>query len=328
MIEGHGDDQHRYKDIRSNFSSNVYPFADLTGLKQHLCRKMDLIGSYPQPSAADLERRIAEFHGMDEDQVMVTNGATDAIYLIAETFRDSPTFHVVEPTFSEYADACRMMGYMETERAHLCWMCNPNNPTGMVAGMDDIRKLALSHDMLVLDESYGLFTTEKMPSPQEATSMGNVILLRSMTKRYGIPGLRLGYIIAPSHIIGQLRRHRRPWAVNALALEAGMWLLDHDDRAGIPSLDAYLCETRRLRQLLNAIKGIEAMETQTHFFLATIEGHTARDLKDYLARQHGMLIRDASNFRGLTPHHFRICALSPAENDALAAAVGLFMEKE
>jgi len=86
-------------------------------------------------------------------------------------------------------------------------------------------------------------------------------------------------------------------------------------------LESYLAETQRLRALLNEIDGIETVDTQTNFFLCTIQQATAAELKEYLAREHGILIRDASNFTGLTPHHFRIATQSPAENDALVAAI-------
>ena len=73
--------------------------------------------------------------------------------------------------------------------------------------------------------------------------------------------------------------------------------------------------------MLNGIEGIETLDTQTNFFLCTIRQATAAQLKEYLALEHGILIRDASNFTGLTPHHFRIATQSPTENDALVAAI-------
>ena len=74
------------------------------------------------------------------------------------------------------------------------------------------------------------------------------------------------------------------------------------------------------------IPGIAVMETQTNFMLCTVEKRTAALLKDYLARSHGMLIRDASNIKGLTQHHFRVAAQKPEENDALVEAIKIFME--
>lgn len=320
MIDGHGDDIYNYEGIRMNFSSNIYAHADLSDLEAYLCRHIDLIRSYPEPSPRSLEVMIAEKHGVFPNEVLVTNGATDAIYLIAQAFREKPTFKVFPPTFSEYEDACRVLGYQECDDAAICWLCNPNNPTGEVFSASFIEELAAKHDRVVIDQSYEDYTLAPMLSPKEAVRMGNVLQLHSMTKQYGIPGLRVGYVVASSRLIAVLRQSHRPWSVNALAVGAGKWLISHHTRL-IPDLTAYLAATQRLRESLNAIKGIQAFDTRTNFFLCTIEPATAAELKDYLAKEHGILIRDASNFRGLTSHHFRIATQSPEENDALVEAI-------
>ena len=150
--------------------------------------------------------------------------------------------------------------------------------------------------------------------------------IHSMTKQYAIPGLRIGYITASASVIKYLRQQQRPWAVNALAIEAGKWVVSHREKA-IPDLPSYLEETQRLRGQLNAIEGVVAFPTQTNFFLCTLEQATAAELKAYLAKEHSILIRDASNFRDLTPHHFRIATQSPEENDALVAAITQFFQQ-
>ena len=106
MINGHGDDLHKYENIRLNFSSNIYPRADISPLLEHLKQHLDSIRTYPEPDAASLEKAIAEYHGIPAENVLATAGATEAIYLIAQTLRDEKTFAVKRPTFSEYADAC------------------------------------------------------------------------------------------------------------------------------------------------------------------------------------------------------------------------------
>ncbi len=324
MLDGHGDDIHSYSGIRMNFSSNIYAHADLSALEAHLCRHMNLIRSYPEPSAATLEAMIAQTHGVEPDNVLVTSGATDAIYLIAQVFRDRKTFKVFHPTFSEYADACRLYGYQERPDGSIAWLCNPNNPTGEAFSPSFVEDLSAQHDLLVVDQSYEDYTLAPMLAPAAAIRSANVLLLYSLTKRYGVPGLRLGYVVGSSRLISMLRDHYRPWAVNALALEAGKWLVTHRPRL-IPDLDAYLHETQRLRHRLNGIGGITAFDTQTNFFLCTIHPHTAAELKDTLARHHGILIRDASNFQGLTPGHFRVAAQSPEENDALVEAIEQYL---
>ena len=100
MIKGHGDDAYQYGGpITANFSSNVYGRVDLTGLKQHLCRSIDLIGSYPEPEPYTLEARLARRLQLQPDEVCVTNGATEAIYLTAQTFRGTGSA-ILQPTFS------------------------------------------------------------------------------------------------------------------------------------------------------------------------------------------------------------------------------------
>ena len=142
-----------------------------------------------------------------------------------------------------------------------------------------------------------------------------------MTKMYGVPGLRLGYITAHEQLTEQLRRYLRPWSVSALAVEAGKYLLQHEELLCQPNL----AEARRLRDALLQLPGISVAPTQTNFMLCCLAHSTAAALKEYLATQHGILIRDASNFRGLTPQHFRIAAQAPEANDALISAISHFL---
>ncbi len=317
MIKGHGDDAYQYEgiSITSDFSSNICPQADHSRLAAHLAaRGQELIGHYPEPEAWSLERMLAERHGVHPGCVVVTAGATDAIYLVAQAFRYRPL--VPAPTFSEYEDACRLFPAPPDDKHYCFWLCNPNNPTGRVTSAERIGQLAVRNDLVVVDQSYEHYTDGDVLSVRQAMTMQRVVLLHSMTKTYGVPGLRLGYITAPLPIADALRRCLRPWAVSALAIDAGKYLLEHHDELAV---HPDLAEARRLHAAISAIDGISAEPTQTNFMLCrlTHDGATAAELKDRLARRHGLLIRDASNFRGLTPQHFRIAAQSPQENDKL-----------
>lgn len=321
MIDGHGDDIYRYNDIRMNFSSNIPSFADLSALKSHLYSRLAAIASYPQASGEALEAKIAHSISRKASEVMVTSGATEAIYLIAQALarqcaEEERTYTVFHPTFSEYDSACQMFGMRPTEQGTSCWLCNPNNPTGTIRDEAFIRQLAQRHRWLVVDQSYEDYAAAQLP---DVGSLPNVICLHSMTKKYCIPGLRLGYLTAPAPVVDMVRRERRPWAVNALAIEAGLWLAKEQPR--MVDMPAYLREAQRLRSLLDTIPGIHVGQTQTNFMLCTIDGHTAAELKEHLALRHGILIRDASNFPGLTPHHFRVAAQRPEENDTLVKVI-------
>ena len=329
MIFGHGDDIYKYGNIRLNFSSNIPSFVDISPLEEYLRSRLSVIRSYPEPSPRTLEGRSAESIGRNADEVLVTSGATEAIYLIAQAAPllsphkggEIPSYTIIHPTFSEYDSACQMFGFnpvpsREGKGGFLCWLCNPNNPTGEIYEEAYLRELAQRHRWLVIDQSYEDHTLSSVPNVE---SLPNVITLHSMTKKFCIPGLRLGYITASTSVIDKLRKQCRPWAVNALAIEAGLWLIEHQPHwVDVPS---YLAEAQRLRTMLNAIPSIQVQETQTNFMLCTIEHHTAADLKEYLAAQHGILIRDASNFRGLTSHHFRVAAQRPEDNDELADSI-------
>lgn len=337
MIEGHGDDLYKYgKKIDSNFSSNVYNRIDHSGLYQRLNERLSTICSYPEPMPYSLESEIARRYSLTPRQVCVTNGATEAIYLIAQVFQGRISA-VLGPTFSEYADACRVHRHKVKpfysldalpEDAELVWICNPNNPTGEVRNKEDLKALVDSHPdkLFIFDQSYEYFTLKSLLGIKEAASFPNVILLHSMTKQYAIPGLRVGYFTASEGLIDDVRCRRMPWSVNSLAIEAAKYLLEEGDgiSADIPQL---LAERERLTNLLLATGMLEIWPTDTHYMLIKLRMGKAAALKDFLAVNHGILIRDASNFEGLDERFFRIATQTPEENDKLVKAISEWMEQ-
>ena len=337
MIEGHGDDLYKFgKKIVSNFSSNVYNRIDHSGLYQRLNERLSTICSYPEPMPYSLESEIARRYSLTPRQVCVTNGATEAIYLIAQVFQGRISA-VLGPTFSEYADACRVHRHKVKpfysldalpEDAELVWICNPNNPTGEVRNKEDLKALVDSHPdkLFIFDQSYEYFTLKSLLGIKEAASFPNVILLHSMTKQYAIPGLRVGYFTASEGLTDDVRCRRMPWSVNSLAIEAAKYLLEEGDgiSADIPQL---LAERERLTNLLLATGMLEIWPTDTHYMLIKLRMGKAAALKDFLAVNHGILIRDASNFEGLDERFFRIATQTPEENDKLVKAISEWMEQ-
>lgn len=316
MINGHGDDIYLYTDVKINFSSNIYAGFCHDGLFAHLRDSMSLITRYPDPSPRSLEERLAETLGVKAEELMVTNGATEAIYLIARAYRDFQAV-VAQPTFAEYADACR--ANHASERS-LRWICNPNNPTGSVMTKEELEAQMTSHpnDIFVLDASYASYTEKVVMSAVEAVALGNVLMLGSMTKDYGVPGLRLGYVVGPSVLLEAVRKECMPWSVNALAIEAGHYLLNHRQDYRIP-LRMLLAERQRMERELQAL-GVATTPSDSHMLLCRLPKGTAHELKEYLAREHGILIRDASNFATLTPQHFRLAMQTEAQNNAFLNA--------
>ena len=329
MIEGHGDDAYKYKAIKINFSSNVYNHVDHSGLYQYLSRQMESIRTYPEPEPYSLEKVLAERFRLSSEEVCVTNGATEAIYLIAQTFRNQ-TSAILMPTFSEYADACRLHGHKVVpiynlnrlpDRGKLIWLCNPNNPTGEVREKEALTACIKQNRqrIFIIDQSYEFFTQKALLTAREAAEFPKVILLHSMTKRFAVPGLRLGYITACKELLHEIRTQRMPWSVNQLAIEAGHYLLS-SSQCDI-DISLLLKEKERLAQSLLSIGGMEIWPSDTHYMLVQLRMGKAAALKEYLATEQGILIRDASNFEGLNEHFFRIATQTPEENDKLVESI-------
>jgi threonine-phosphate decarboxylase len=330
MINGHGDDIHNHgKKIVSNFSSNVYGRQDFSALHNYLCSCICSIHSYPEPDALSLVELLADKNDIQPSNILATNGAAEAIYLIAQAFR-AKSSSIIIPTFSEYEDACRVNEhrlsfasslYEVDKDTELIWLCNPNNPDGSVYSKQCLDKFITEHPDIcfIIDQSYEAFTDKQYTfTAEEGIKYQNVILLHSMTKSYAIPGLRLGYITACNELINKVGAFRMPWSVNQLAIESGKYLLN-EDKCYL-DLREYRAETIRLITELNSIEGLVVQPTNTHFFLCELIDKKASDLKRYLIDNHGILIRDASNFRGLDEHFFRIATQSPEENDLLVKA--------
>ncbi len=331
-----------------DFSSVIYPHANLRWLKMYLAERIDCIGQYPPADPVELERMIAGHLDISEDSVLVTNGCTGAIYLVAQLFRGGSSI-IPLPTFHEYANACRVYGHTisfeKTDELSslsgnlIYWICNPNCPSGnvLMKGFMDYIVRRGKQSMFVIDQSYESFTREGMLVPREVTELPNLVLLHSLGKEYSVPGLRVGYITAHPSIIQRLREIRIPWPISSFSMEAARYLLAECQR-GVPDLESYLCEAERLRGELKEIGGIRMFESKSNFMLGQIETATTQALKQYLMEHHNILIHDCSLYEGLfhwtteggqqiTDNcFFRVTARTPKEDDLLVNGIRQFME--
>ncbi len=340
MIHGHGDDIYKYGNkIRINFSSNIYNGFDHSMLYRHISNILPNIEHYPEPLPLSLEQRLADMLGIPNTCIMATNGATEAIYKLAQLYSSS-TACILQPTFAEYADACKSYG---TDIETLCslddihnrcdnrkhdeeriavWICNPNNPTGETLDYCKIMKAieTFPNDIFIIDESYAAYTEKKLVEPEEAIRMGNVFIIRSMTKDYGVPGLRIGYIIAAEPLCHSLRASLMPWAMSQITIEAAKYLIAHNAEYAI---DAHkLCKEReRMAEILYGMN-IKTYHSDSNILLCRLpDGIAAHYLKETLIEEEGILIRDASNFETLTESHFRIAVQEREMNDKLIEAI-------
>jgi threonine-phosphate decarboxylase len=323
MLAGHGDDISAQ--VKINFSSNVWYNPDHSGLKAFLFDNFIRIKNYPEVIPASLNEKIAGFHRLNTANVLVTNGATEAIYLIAQAFEACRTI-IVQPSFAEYHDACVLYRHtiqnvpeeqFENGRQHadLVFLCNPNNPTGKPYSRSFIEQMAGENPsvVFVIDEAYTDFTELCFSSAQLIQQYSNIVVLKSLTKYYGIPGLRTGYILASAGIIDKLLRFKLPWSVNSMSLLAAAYIFDNLAAFEI-DVNQWLSETRWLMHKILEIPNIECYNSNTTFFLCNTKKGTASQLKEYLLKEYQILIRDASNFYGLGAGNFRLCTQSHANN--------------
>jgi threonine-phosphate decarboxylase len=140
-----------------------------------------------------------------------------------------------------------------------------------------------------------------------------------MTKHFSIPGLRLGYVVGNKGIVSELFSFQPPWSVNSLAIAAGHFLLNHHQLCSI-DISGWIDESKKLGQSLADITGWEAYPSSTAYFLMKTTIPSAI-IKHELIGCYGILIRDASNFRGLDDYHVRICSQDESKNRLLVDAV-------
>ena len=334
MIHGHGSDAYKYeREVIADFSSNVWYKGPPETLIDHLSARLKDIKNYPEPDSGSLKVALAELYKLDQKNILVTNGSAEAIYLLARWLPMQKSV-IYSPTFAEYEDACRLEGHdiqhsriadfeeitMEKRANH--WICNPNNPTGTVLSARTIERKLVAHPeaTFIVDEAYVDLCTNDCSCLQLIQSYPNLIILKSFTKAFTIPGIRLGIVLAHPEMISKMQSALFPWNVNSLAIEAGLFICSNIEKIKTKSL-VIEKEMTVFKKMLKEIEFIDIHESQTNYCLCSLRGFKAAYVKDYLMRDHGILIRDASNFHGLNDRHIRLALQSEAGNELLTRAL-------
>ncbi len=319
MIKGHGNDSYRFKQkIVADFSTNVYYKGIPKPLEAHLTKSVPTILNYPEPDSLALQDKIAAHHHVDSNQVMVTNGSTEAFYMLANYFKGKIST-ILTPSFAEYEDASILYGHTLKFVSHqsfnqennintdIIWIGNPNNPDGRVISRVALKNFCNCNSgvIVIVDEAYSelCFNFESSVSLVQETP--NLIVVCSLTKTFAIPGIRLGYIVLPEALQEELSAFKIPWSVNSLAQEAGYFIISNYEDL-LPDHGALLKCSHEFQQKLNGIDGLEVTASDCNYFLVKLKKGKATDLKAFLIREYGLLIRDASNFRGLDDSFFRL----------------------
>jgi threonine-phosphate decarboxylase len=338
MLQGHGDNAYQFSsEIVADFSSNVYFKGPSKGLINYLSGSIKEIGNYPEVTGESISSLIAKDNKLKSSNILITNGATEAFYLLALLNRNCSS-SIFVPSFSEYADACRIYDHKIQYLTHsilkknllietnLVWLCNPNNPDGKIINPDTILCLCKENPdtTFIIDEAYADFVSQDISVLKYVSDFNNLIVVKSLTKKYAIPGLRIGYVAAHDSVISKLLTIKMPWSNNTLALNAVEYLIK--EKKGNFDLLELLLLSSDLQNKLSNIEGIKVFKSNTSFFLIKTK-HASKKVFDYLLEKHGILVRDASNFQGLDKHYIRISTQNATKNQLLIRALKKWMSE-
>ncbi|MEQ6887482.1 threonine-phosphate decarboxylase CobD [Halomonas sp. CS7] len=324
-----------------DFSVNLNPLGPPPWLGDWLAGAAEHLTRYPDPDDDRARRAIAEHEGVSPDRVLVTGGGAEAIYLAAALHRGGRAL-IVQPTFSEYARACAHYGLRvealtlsgeafrldvdAAERAmadaEVLFLCRPNNPTGTLIPREDIARLLARCDeartTLVVDEAFVDFTEDDERLTPLLAESPNLLLLRSLTKLYDLPGLRLGYLLGAPETVARLAACQLPWSVNALALELVEPLVADADY--LARTRAWLVDQRDLPRKVREL-GYAVAPAAANFLL--LRGGDAAETEALFASllRRGLLARHTHNFPGLDGRWLRLALREGPDNARLLAAL-------
>ncbi len=330
-----------------DFSANINPFGPPQGVKEIIKKSIDALPNYPDSDCLELRQAIAAYRQIDPDNILVGNGSTELIHLVARVLAPKQALIPI-PTFAEYEDAVRIAGgrclfikarsdkdfswSMETilgrlEQADILFLCTPNSPTGyLMAGADiyNIIHACKKHKIvLVIDETFLDFADggEQRSFVNLAARASNIIVLRSFTKLYAIPGLRLGYLVGGKTLVKKIGRMQPPWMVNALAQAAGLEAIKDRSYAAQTVVKLNL-EKKWLIAKISKTPGLLPYPSAANFILCRIATKKidSAALTDEMARK-GILIRDCSTYRGLNKHLIRVAVRTREKNARLISSL-------
>ena len=335
----------------TDMSSNVNPIGSLPGIKTYLAERLPVIESLPEADAGTITGLFAGYQGVGPENVAPGNGSTQLLYAVPRALGTRKAL-ILGPTYADYDSACRQQGVTpdwllstgengfkpDLDRLEslagqydTIFVCNPNNPTGAMVPHSDLATIFASRPetVFIVDESYLPFAEKAEQPSRFYGGLPNVIRLTSLSKIFKIPGLRIGFVVAKAERITEIRKFAMPWSVNSLACEAVAWILENGDRAG-----SFIRETKRFLAIeRTAIEAffkesphIRWFPSCTSFMLARLnKAHTATAVCADLADRR-ILIRNCSNFEGLSEKFIRVSLKSHTENRRFSKILSEILE--
>lgn len=325
-----------------DFSANINPLGPPERLLSALQDALHRIVHYPDPAHRSFRRALADRLQVSPDWILPGNGAAECLALAILACQPAKV-GLVYPCFAEYAQLARQFGADlvacsgKEERAYqpemaelrrlfevadLVFVGSPNNPTGMLYERDQWLQMAAwtaeTGTVLVADEAFLDFVSadKQFSLLAELQRFPMVILIRSLTKMFAIPGLRLGYAIGHSSMVERMKEKQVTWSVNQLALLAGELCIR--ETAFEEATRRWVAQERRyLQEAIRNRLGWQVWEGEANFLLVRSPACMPSGELQRLLGQKGVLIRDCSTYPGLSKHHFRIAVRTREENRRL-----------
>ena len=326
-----------------DFSTNMYPVSLPNDVIAEMVKALDGVSSYPDSETRELRRRISGKHSVPLESVIVGNGCTELIRLIAFCFGDGISF-IPQPTFGEYEYSVLLYGgsvvsaripeeknFLLTEEVlgemptntKLVFLCNPNNPTGRFIPEKTVYSFleeTQNKDILVVVDEVYCELSDSISLIEKTVEFENLVVLRSLTKAYGLCGLRLGYAVADEKTIEVLDKARPPWNVNVIAQKAALACINH------PCVQKIKKEAKNGKEMLK--RDLEKLPlkvypSEANFLLINIRetGYGSSELTEQLLEE-GVYIRDCSSFPYLDEKYVRVGVKTPKDNKILVEKLG------
>jgi threonine-phosphate decarboxylase len=329
-----------------DYSANINPFGLPESLKKSVAENFHVFEKYPDPEYVELREVLARHNGMEYDNIIVGNGATEIIFLYMKMLNPKKAL-VVNPTFVEYEralmqTACQVDHFQLKEEEgfildkkrlreelkkgyDLLVICNPNNPTGRFIPRDEMEEVAIiareSGTSLMVDEAFIEFVEGNYNESIAHLKDPNIFVVRALTKFFAIPGIRLGFAICHnSDIMRKIQGKREPWTVNALAELTAKVVLD--DREYIEKSENWIkTEKKWMYEELTKGSNIKTYKTETNFILVRLTGKSDSKILREKLIEDGILIRDCSNFPYLDEKYIRLAIKDHKNNQYVVERV-------
>lgn len=331
-----------------DFSVNLNPFGFPEYVEKEILKNIKKIYHYPEIYSESLKERIADFLNCDADNIVIGNGSTHLIYLLPKALNLTKPV-IINPTFSEYRkalkkyqikhinynlkeednfklDVGKFIRFLEKKDYCSVFLCNPSNPVGVVLEDEEVSELARylnkKKKIFIIDEAFIDFTDKKGFIGKSK----NVVVLKSLTKIFGIPGLRLGYLKSYRNIAKKVESVMEPWSVNILSLSIGERLLK--DLNFIEKTKKFVEKERQfIVKELAHLKGLKIFDSETNYLFFKILNDSTVDKLESFLLERKILIRNCSNYVGLNNKFFRIGFKQREENLKLIKALKIFFNK-